>query len=168
MKRYVVEDSSFLVALIDNQDTFHGNALFVYRAIADRKNNLKIIIPALALYEVIVTLHRKGTRHSKIEEAIMRLIHIDYVITTSLSELSAFRHSKKILTNTNQASALRTNDFYITSTAIDYEALIVTFDKPMREKVGQYYDKIYFCSRFCNMTDETNNFISELDSINIS
>lgn len=164
MKHCVVEDSSFVVATIDKSDPFHKDAVFVFQKLLLKKDKIKIVLPPLALYEIIVTLSRKGIPHDKIEATIMRFLHIDHVVVTSVTEASAFKHCKTFLNNTAQTSALRTADFLITSLAVDFDAQILTFDKKLWQKVKPLYNKTYYCSSVGGMTDETSKFLLDLDN----
>ena len=161
MKHCIVEDSSFLVATMDSSDEFHTDAIFVFRAILEQKNKIKIVFPPLVIYETIVTLRKKGVTHETVESKILALMHIDNVMILSLSELSAFKHSKKLLTS---GVDLRTHDYFIASMAIDYEAQILTFDTKMFQKIKPFYEDIYFCSDKVNgINNCTADFIKNLN-----
>lgn len=163
MKHCIVEDSSFIVATIDSNDPFHASALFIFRQLLQKRGKIKIIIPPLGLYEVVVTLTRKGVDHSRIEAVVMKLLHIEDVIVSSISEASALKHCRNTLTSNNQTMALRTGDFFITNLGMDFDAQILTFDKKMWTKIKPVYSKIYYCSSIGRMTDETKDFIQELN-----
>jgi predicted nucleic acid-binding protein len=165
MKHCVIEDSSFIVAAMDQNDKFHSDAIFIFKKLLENKEKIKIILPPIALYEIIVTLHRKGIDHKIIEKKIMNLLHIKEIIITSITEASAFKHCKSFLGNKSQEEALRTIDFLIVSLAQDYEAQIITFDKKMWEKVKPCNEQIYFCSRLDRMKDESAEFLEDLQTI---
>ena len=162
MKHCIVEDSSFIVATIDKNDALHKDAIFIFKKILENRDKIKIIVPPLGLYEVIVTLSRKGIPHNIIEEKILNLIHIEEIIVTSITEASAFKHCKNALNVLSQKDALRNSDFLITSLAMDYEAQILTFDKTMYTKVKPHYDKIYYCSSLDKTKDNSQRFLNEL------
>jgi predicted nucleic acid-binding protein len=163
MKHCVVEDSSFIVATIDKTDPFHKDALYIFKQILSKTGKVKIIVPPLALYEVIVTLHRKGLAHKKIEEVVMNLRHIKDIIVLSITETSALKHCTRFLNQTNQATALRTADFMITCIGLDFEAQILTFDQKLWARVKPMYSSVYYCSSVGNMQDETGDFLTELN-----
>lgn len=162
MKHCIIEDASFIVATIDKNDAFHGDAVFIFKKLLENRDKIKIIVPPLGLYEIIVTLRRKGVAHSEIEKKILNLLHIKEIIITSITEASAFKHCKTFLNINSQTSALRCADFLIVSLGMDYEAQILTFDKKMWTKVKPVYNKIYYCSSVGNMRDESNVFLNGL------
>jgi len=162
MKHYIIEDSSFVVATIDRNDSFHSDAVFIFKKILENKKYIKIILPPLTLYETIVTLSRKGIDHKEIERKIINLLHIKEILVASISEASAFKHCKNFLNISSQKQALRTSDFLIVSLAEDYEAQIITFDKKMWAKVKPFYGQIYYCSKLGGMRDESYDFLTDL------
>ncbi len=159
MKKFIFQDSSFVVATMDKNDELHKEAVFVFQELWKDRKDVKILIPPLGIYEIIVTLKRKGMDHDTITEKIMKLMHIKEVIISSVSEVSAFKHSKLLLKNNNQEESLRTNDFMITSLGIDYDAQILTFDKKMWEKTKKVYPDIYYCKE----EEEIKRFISDFN-----
>jgi len=162
MKHCIIEDSSFVVAAMDKNDIFHRDAVFIFKKLLENRDKLKILIPPLGLYEIIVTLSRKGVEHNIIEQKILNLLHINEIIVTSITETSAFKHCKNLLNLSSQQRALRTADFLITSLAIDYEAQILTFDKKAWRKIKPVYNKIYYCSSLGDMKDESQMFLRDL------
>lgn len=161
MKHCILQDSSFLVATMSQSDDFHRDAVYVFQKIIENKKNVKVVVPSLVFYETIVTLHKKGMAKKAIEDKLWKFLYSDLVINVSQLETNAFKMCKK-LTNEN-LSALRTHDFIINSIAIEYEAQILTFDRQVREKIGSFYDKIYYCSSIGqNSTDETLIFLNDL------
>jgi len=162
MKHCIIEDSSFIVATMDKKDALHKDAVFIFKKIWENREKIKIIVPPLGLYEVIVTLSRKAIAHNIIEQKILNLLHIKEVIITSITEASAFKHCKSTLNVLSQKDAMRNSDFLIISLAIDYEAQILTFDKTMYKKVKPHYDKIYYCSSLDKTKDDSQRFLDEL------
>lgn len=162
MKHCIVEDSSFIVATMDKNDAFHKDAVFIFKKLLEKRDKLKIIIPPLGLYEIIVTLTRKGIKHNIIEQKILNLLHIDEIIVSSITEASAFKHCKTLLNILSQKDALRTSDFLLTSLAKEYEAQIITFDKKAWQKIKPVYNRIYYCSPLDSMKDESKDFLDDL------
>ena len=130
MKQYIVEDSSFIVAIMDSGDAFHSDAFSVFREILKNRDKIKVIIPPLVLYEVIVALSRRRINHAIIEDKILRLLHTREIIVFSIAETAAFKHCKSLLSTVSQSQGLllRTADFMIVNLAIDCEAQVLTFD----------------------------------------
>ena len=162
MKYYIVEDSSFILAVLDSNDAFHKDALYVFSKIQESKEMINIVIPPLVMYEVIVVLRRKGVTSSKIEDTFMKLVNISNVSVIALSEMSAFKHAKHALNSSDPDKALRTNDFLIFSVANELQASILTFDKKLRDRCRELYSDIYYCSSLGGMTDETNDFLNKI------
>lgn len=163
MRAHVVIDSGVLIATISKQDTLHNDAVFIFEELKARKENILIIVPPLVIYEVIVTLRRKGISAKSAEEIMMRFVNLPYVTVLSLSEMSAFKHAARSLIDNSQTSALRTHDFMIFCIAEEFEATILTFDKSMRQKCRPVYQSIYFLAAIKDQADETADALTEID-----
>ncbi len=166
MKYTVIIDSCFIIATIDESDAFHEDATYIFRILLKKSSNVRIIVPPIALYEVISTLIRKGLNFRKVEGAVMRLLHIENIVMLSITEMSAFKHAKKVLTSGSSANSLRTADFLIICIGIDLDALILTFDKKALSKIKPAYSRIYYCSSVGkNSIDDTADFLHEIGLI---
>jgi predicted nucleic acid-binding protein len=165
MRHCVVLDSCFLVATIDAGDEFNKDAIYLLRKLLHKKCNVKIIIPPIALYEVLAVLVRKGFSHKKAEGAILRLLHLDKTIALSISENTALKHSRSLLAAGTPATALRTADFMIAGIGLDFEAQILTFDRRLLARVKPIYSKIYYCSSSGGHIDETGDFLADLQNL---
>lgn len=162
MKHCVLQDSSFLVATIDQNDDFHKDALYIFKKILENKREIKVIIPSLVFYETIITLIKKGgVSRTVIEKKLWDFLYHDMVINISIIETGAFKACKRLISN--DLSRLKTQDFIIINTGLDYDAQILTFDKQMRKRVGEVYPKIYYCSDIGSMEDESHLFIKDLN-----
>lgn len=64
---------------------------------------------------------------------------------------------KPIITN------LKTNDLILAILGMEYNALILTFDKKIREHVKNIFPYIYYCSSKGNMKNEIKSFVEELE-----
>jgi predicted nucleic acid-binding protein len=164
VKCFVVEDTSFVVAVLDSRDTYHPDAIFAFQQILSRKDKVQILIPPMVLYETIVTMRRKGTTQATLEDRVMKLVNIKNITVIALSEMSALKHAKSLL-NLDQGTALRTHDFLIASTAMEFEAKILTFDKQLKEKCSKHYPEVYYCSSIGGLTDETTAFMAALPAV---
>lgn len=163
MKYSILLDSNFIIAYLDQNDKFHQDAIRVLKYIWNYTDKVKIIIPPLGLYEIIVSLKRCNIPEDIIKQRIMKLVSLEPVVITSISEMSAFKHCNSLLISSSKTNALRTNDFLITSLALDYEADILTFDVKMINKVKPIYPAIYYCSNIGKHCDDSLEFISLLD-----
>ncbi len=163
MRHCVVLDSCFLVGVLDSTDSFHQDSTYLFTILLSTRTRVKIILPAVVLYETIVILTRRGISHRRILGAVTRLIHNSKIIILSLTETSALKHCRRLLSQTSQIDALRTADYMIACIGVDFEAQILTFDKIMRNRVKKVYPSIYYCSSKGGMIDETGNFLAELE-----
>ncbi|MCX6810380.1 MAG: PIN domain-containing protein [Candidatus Berkelbacteria bacterium] len=159
MKHCVLQDSSFLIATIDINDDFHKDALLVFQELMKNRRDLKIIIPTLVFFETIITLMKKGVSQSILERKLWGFLFHDTVLNVSLIETKAFKVCKRL--RNKPLTRLGTNDLIIIDVGLEYEAQILTFDKNMRERVGEVYPEIYYCSSNGNQIDETPNFLSD-------
>lgn len=162
MKHCVVLDSCFIIATADPADAYHVDALDIFNKLLRGTVDVTIIIPPIAIYEVIATLIRNGFTHKAVEKKIMYLLRVPKILTLSITETSAFRHSRKLLSPGAPADSLRTVDFMITCIGLDFEAQILTFDRRMLDKIKPIYPKIYYCSSVGDYPDETADFLNEL------
>lgn len=162
MKHCVLEDSSFLIATLDNSDEFHQDAVFVFKKLIENKNKVKIIIPSLVFYETIITLiKRGGLPINIIEKKLWNFLYSSMILNISLIETNAFKICKQLAND--DLSQLKTPDFIVINTGMEFEAQILTFDKQMRKRVGLVYPEIYYCSALGEMPDETPRFLQDLD-----
>lgn len=163
MKTHVVLDTSFLVATIDNSDALHTDAAFLFKKLVARKDDLRILVPPLVIYELIVTLRRKGVKAKTIEDIVIRFVNLAYVSVLSLSELSALKHANSVLNSLDVTKALRTQDFLIVCVGEEFEASIITFDKKLWQRCKPIYSDVYYCSDKGKMTDEWLECLQNID-----
>jgi len=164
MKAHVVLDTSFIVATIDNSDALHTDAVFLFRELVERNTDIRVLVPPLVMYEIIVTLRRKGLQPKKLEEILMRFVNLPYVSVLSLSLLSDLKHAASLLNSTDPLKALRTQDFLIVCVGEEFEATIVTFDKKLWQRCKPIYTDIYYCSGQGNMKDEWVECLQSIDT----
>lgn len=160
-KSFIVEDSSFVISVIDRNDTFHKDALFIYQELKKYHDDILILIPSIVFFESVITLVKKGVDRGKVENSLWKFLHIKNVRNIGLVETTAFRFCRN-MQNKRGFTKLRTNDFLIASVAMDYSAQIITFDVKMRNRLKKSYDPIYCCATIGSQQDETNDFLDEL------
>lgn len=163
MKHFILLDSNFIIAIINKEDIFHSDAIHIFKELRKLTDYIKIIIPPLGIYEIIVSLKIKGISEEAIKKHIMSLVCLEYVIVTSISEMSAFKHCRSEIIKPSQRYSLRTNDFLIASLAIDYQADILTYDAKVIDKIKPIYRKIYYCSSQGGRDDETKGYLEGLN-----
>jgi len=162
---FIIEDSSFVVSVFDPQDEFHNDgvqvlnylkAIITYSTNSTKidKNGIKIILPSLVLFETATTLLKKGIKVEEIEEKIWKLSHLTEISIIEIPSLFFTR----ICTSPEKIKPFKTSDLLICLTAIEYNGLILTFDKKMWQRVKEFYPYIYFCKK----QEELKKFINEL------
>ena len=161
MGKTVLLDTNFIVGLFNSADRLHENSSFIFKLLWKERSRIIMIIPPLCIYEVIVVLRRAGVDINTIQQKIMKLLMIDNMIVHTVNELSALRQSNGLLVGTT----VKTNDFIIASTGMDYSALIITFDKGLRDRLKPLYEDVYYCTRASGAaTNEMAPFLSKLYS----
>lgn len=159
-KQIIVEDSSFVISVFHKGEPFHKNSVQLMTEILARKNKARIIIPSVVFFETIFNLCKIGISRKQIEEKLWKLLFHDQVFNISLVETSAFRLFKKFPKDNLQA--FKTIDFLVVSTALAFDACLLTYDKGIRKNAGKIYPKIYYCADSKEFSNETDKFLDEL------
>lgn len=157
LSKMVLLDANFLVGLFKPDDQFHKESRFLFKLLWGERRRIRIIIPPLCIYEVIIVLKRAGVDSGTIQSKIMTLMTMDSIIVQTVNEMSAFRHSNGPIAD----EPIKTNDFIIASTGLDYNALIFTFDERLRNRVKPLYAHIYYCERSHEMNDSIEALFAE-------
>ncbi len=160
MKPCILQDSSFLIATLNDEDLFYKDAINITGQLS--KQDIKLVIPSVVFFEVFTTLIKKGIPKAIVEKSLWNFLHQDNILTISVLETMAFRFANRL--QSESLSGLKTSDFVITSVGLDYDAKILTFDKTMRKRVGKAYPDVYYCSNRGNMKDETERFLNDLQT----
>ncbi len=63
--KYVVEDSSFVISLLDKTDKFHAHALRFFKLILSHGHTVRTIIPSTVFYETMFVLLRNGVSYQQ-------------------------------------------------------------------------------------------------------
>lgn len=142
--KIIVEDTSFLISVFHTQESFHENSVNLMTEILARKNKARVIVPSIAFFETIFNLVRIGIPRSEIEKKLWDFLYNDQIFNIGLIETSAFRLFKKF--PPEKLCGFKTGDYLIASTALAFDALILTYDKKMRKNIGSIYKKIYYCN----------------------
>lgn len=162
VKNFIVEDSSFVIAIIDKNDYFHSKAIDILIKLSEFNSKLIILIPQIVIYETVITLVRKGINKDKVEESIKKLLFLDNTRCIDVTESSLFRFCKNIKNNSG-FHLLKTSDFLIASIAKDFSAKIITFDLQMRNSIKTSYGDIFCCDTIKDIKDETNDLLNSLN-----
>ena len=136
-------DSNMLISFLNEKDNNHTKASDIFRSIVGA-NNRNIYIAKVSIYECMVILSRSGYSMSQLKD-IFFYLGSNYKIV-DLSEVASFRHIDNLLNkeNINNNEILRTNDFIISSIAIDFDAKLVTFDEKMKGKISKIYPELIY------------------------
>ena len=160
MKPCILQDSSFLIATLNDEDFFHKDAISITKQLSGHEKDIKFVLPSVVFFEVFATLIKKGIPKETVEQSLWRFLIQNNILTVSLLATMAFKLGNRLANK--QLSGLKTSDFIIANIGLDYDAQILTFDKKMRERVGKNYPNIYYCSKRSNMKDETERFLNDL------
>ena len=164
MRHYIIEDSSFVVGLLDKNDKFHPDAREIFKIILNKQQYLKAILPSVVIYETITALLRKGYPYTQVERKIWNLLHIDELIVVNLPVENAFRVGKRLPNNFGIEYKITTLDWLIVGCGIDFEGQILTFDYKLVKRVKKIYPYIYYCSGLDKHENETSAFLQDLNS----
>ncbi|MBA7490367.1 hypothetical protein ES702_00905 [subsurface metagenome] len=161
MKHCILEDASFVVAVIDINDKFHNDAVYIFKKILKDRKEIKIIIPSIVFFESIITLIKKGIDKNLVEDKLWKFLYILEILNFPIIETSAFKLCKTL--SSGQLVNLKTSDYMIVNIGIEFDAQILTFDKKMRNRVRKIYPTIYYCSAIDTDEDDTERFLKDFD-----
>lgn len=161
---FIVEDSSFVVALLHKKDPNHNKALLIFQSFIYKfTGKIKILIPSIVFFETLFTLLRLGTERKELEIKLWRLLQTRDVINVNPPETSMLRyatHMENLIESLppREEAPKSTADAIVVATAVDFDAMLLTFDKKMCEFYFKTYKDIY-----CPLTDEqTKQFFEKL------
>lgn len=136
-QKFIVEDSSFLVALMNSNDPLHSKTLPISKQILTNSDVIKVIIPTPVIFETLFALIRNGISQKIVEEKLWNLLMIDDVLNYPVIETSALRLAKKtapLIRKLPQDSILPANDLMILTVALEFKnCCVITFDKGMKK-----------------------------------
>ena len=157
MKHCILEDSSFVISTINRGDMFHYEAVKILNELVKRRDKIKIIIPSIVFFESIIKLIQRGVPPKYVEDKLWNFLYIEEVLNITFPETAAFRLIKHLQ---KADLKLKAPDLVIALTAIEYEAQILTFDKPMWSALQNInYSQVYFCPQ----QGEQKRFLKDLD-----
>ncbi len=140
----VVLDSNFIISYFDSKDANHEKAESLWKDLAKDFFFDKIYVSSISLYEVIIILTQNGFSEEEIKDIYFQIGTLFRAIT--FSDISCFRHIRNFVNNYSDSARqiLRTNDFIISSLAIDFDAKLVTFDTKMIKKIEEFYPNLIY------------------------
>jgi len=159
MKPCVVEDSNFIISVIDPDESFHFQAILLLNELITRKNNIKIIIPSIVFFESVIKLLQRGVSPKKVENSLWDFLYRSEILNVTFPETAAFRIGK-YLQGVNLE--IKTSDLLVGHCGIEYEAQILTSDKTLwRALKKNNYQKAYYW----HDRQQRNDFLKELDEL---
>ena len=146
--KYIVEDSSFVISLLDKTDIFHNNAVSVFKSIL-RCRNIKTIIPSTVFYETLFVLLKNGIEYNVAKQKLNNLMMIDQVINLPITETGILKLAKLteiLIKDKENKTKVRSNDLLIISIALNQEnSCLVTNDIGFND-YKKLYEEIFFFS----------------------
>ncbi|MBU1200706.1 PIN domain-containing protein [Patescibacteria group bacterium] len=135
--KYVVEDSSFVISLLDKTDKLHTHALQFFKLILSHGHTVRTIIPSTVFYETMFVLLKNGVSYRQAKTKLANLMMIDQVINLAITEtmiLKLAKHTEKLILNKQNKTRVRSNDLLITSIACNQEnSCLITSDIGIKE-----------------------------------
>ncbi len=136
--RFIVEDSSFVVALMNKSDALHERALLVFRKLYRNYSQVRIVVPTPVIFESLFALMRAGVDHQIAQEKLWKFLMVLNVLNFTILETTAIRFAPRIgplLKNLNAEASIPANDLIIIATSFEFEdAPIITFDVGMKRR----------------------------------
>lgn len=160
--KYIIEDSSFVISLLDTTDIHHQPALEVFRVIISHSTKVRAIIPSTVFYETLFVLLKNGVSYRQAKTKLNNLMMIDEVINLAITEtniLKLAKHTQQLIINKANKTRVRSNDLLIASIACNQEnSCLITSDLGMKD-----YDSVYENIFLFNTTaglNSLNNFLT--------
>ncbi len=155
--KYVVEDSSFFISLLDPTDTLHSEAIDAFRIIIRHSVDTRVVVPTFAFHETLFTLVKNGVPIGSIKPKLIRFLMIDEIICHSLNEITILKLINKfkyIIDNASGAGIVKTYDASIVTVATEFEnSCLITSDRGMKTRHLAACPNIFL---FNDPTDMTN------------
>lgn len=147
-KIYLIEDTSFVVSLMNSADPNHGCALSLFKEFVNYHNKVRIVIPSIVVFETLFALIRNRIPKSIVQEKLWRLLMVYDVFNYPILETTALRigpRMERCILNLPQEAKLQANDLIVMATSLEFEnAPILTFDKQMKTQFSSIHGNIYY------------------------
>ncbi|MBI4994694.1 PIN domain-containing protein [Candidatus Peregrinibacteria bacterium] len=149
------------ISLFHKEEPFHKNSVNLMTEIWARKNEARVIIPSIVFFETIFKLVQIGIPQQEIEAKLWKFLYLDQIFNVGIVETSGFRLLKRF--PRTHLKGFKTSDFLIVSTALAFDAVLLTYDQRLRRNAGQVYPKIYYCdSQNKEFGQDSDKFLREL------
>ena len=139
--RYIVEDSSFLLSVLNPNDSLHNEAIETLE-ILSKFSNITLVFPEIVIHETSFTLMRLGVSPELIREKINELSMLRKVIIFDMNPFTSLRYISRYYNELTLAQRKRnitkTNDYLIGCSAIDFHAAVISSDSQMIEALNSF------------------------------
>jgi len=130
-KPFVVLDSCVLISFLLQHDKNYEEAKHLITHLFTEPRSFTILLSPLVLYETGIVTTRSGESENTIADRLYKLLRYDEVVIVSLSDLAVFKHLRHTARLTVREPQIKTQDMLILNTAMEFNALLVSFDKPL-------------------------------------
>ena len=139
MDHFLIEDSSFLISVLLDNDPLHAGATATLSSISG-KDNITTVFPEIVLCETAFTLMKLGIDPDVIRAKINRLTMLPKVLILNNNPLSALRYISRHYNKLTLAAASRTitktQDYLIACACKDLNGTLISADSQMLAAVG--------------------------------
>ncbi len=146
-RKYIIEDSSFVVSLMSSADPLHSDAYTIFKYLLTKQDNIKTVIPTTAFYESLYVLIKSGINVRIAKTKLNYLMMIDDVINYCLTESAILKMAKDaetLIRSVPQKTNIRSHDLMLLTIAMNYEnSCFLTSDRGMKDYQSVY--KNIFC-----------------------
>lgn len=147
-KTFIIEDTSFVVALMHEEDSTHKVALELFNFIKS-KINIRIVIPTTVIFETLFALIRNKIPVDIAQNKLWRLLMIYDILNFTVLETTPIRLAKRLqpyIVNLGQSAVIPANDLIVIATSLEFNTCpILTFDKKMKTKFNHLHKNIFYC-----------------------
>lgn len=146
---FIIEDSSFVIALMNVEDPLHQRAFLIFRKLLNQfRNKIKVIIPCIVFFETLFNLLNIGLKREIIEEKLWKLLKTRDVINFALPETAMLRFASYLESlivglPVREELPRPASDAIIVATAVDFDGVVLTFDKKMGKIFSKNFKEIY-------------------------
>ena len=147
-KVFIVEDSSFVVALMNSTDSSHRRAFLIFKKLLRYSEKIRIVIPTPVIYESLFALIRNRISAKVAQEKLWRLLMVRDVLNVSILETTAIRIAPKVepcIFALSKEASIPANDLIVIAVAMEYDnAPILTFDRSMKKRFEAICPNIFY------------------------
>ena len=139
--RYIVEDSSFLLSVLNPDDRFHDESLQTLE-ILTKFSNITLVFPEIVIHETSFSLMKLGLPPELIRGKINDLSMLPKVIIFDMNPFTSLRYISRyyneLTLGQNRRNITKTNDYLIGCAAIDFHAAVISSDTQMIEALNSF------------------------------